>query len=393
MRSNITFFSFSTSYLPKVPDPILTVGRESDSNHFAFGIDGFLPQQQIASVQDFIAALQGKLHVGADKRTVLLQPLNQILQFVLTRIDPEIKLALVKKESYLSRLFSNESWESWMENKTALGKIVLSFADYLASTTNVEVFLRTLNAETICQANEEAASLLKPTVPRRLNKNPAVASSFWEKMWSILIATDKRITALLPFPQGVMGEEQPNCGKDIDCFTDSLIRATTTMYSHAMHLVEKGAITPEKGELYIQGLDPVTERFAEMHRSRMEESKNDKSYARAKELFDKYQADYNKKFLDREHHMKTFPPPEYFFDEDKHSPPDLFQTTSVITDETSQKKCVFTWQAIQGYMRWSIFKDEWINQLVAEGTYNYDKGKDKPTVPARESYPTSNFCK
>jgi len=79
---------------------------------------------------------------------------NKLLSSVITP-------AFFKQGGYLSRLFSDESWEEWMENRTSLGKVASQFRDCIGSSTEVSSFTERLNESVTPQASEEADALLR----------------------------------------------------------------------------------------------------------------------------------------------------------------------------------------------------------------------------------------
>jgi hypothetical protein len=56
-------------------------------------------------------------------------PLTQIFEMVIHR--KPLPQACYKPAGYLSRFFSGESWREWFESKTALGRVVAAFEDYI----------------------------------------------------------------------------------------------------------------------------------------------------------------------------------------------------------------------------------------------------------------------
>jgi hypothetical protein len=76
--------------------------------------------------------------------------------------NPNIKVAMKKQQGYLSRFFSNETWEDWVEDKTAIGKVVFAFSNYIENPyLHPKRFIQSLTPEIVKKANEHAIQLLK----------------------------------------------------------------------------------------------------------------------------------------------------------------------------------------------------------------------------------------
>ncbi len=106
-----------------------------------------------------------------------------------------IQDVLLKKSGYISRLFSNESWGEWLEEKTPLGRVISSYCDYLNSTTRADVFIRRFDQEFLEEANRNAAAILKMVNPPKKNASqqkaaPQTAStpSMWKTFFSFPMA-------------------------------------------------------------------------------------------------------------------------------------------------------------------------------------------------------------
>ncbi len=82
----------------------------------------------------------------------------------------EITHAFFKQKGYLSRLFSNESWDEWVDNRTALGKVASQFSNCIESRAEVCSFTRVRNPQLVQQANEESSVLLKGLGSREVTK-------------------------------------------------------------------------------------------------------------------------------------------------------------------------------------------------------------------------------
>ncbi len=82
----------------------------------------------------------------------------------------EITHVFFKQKSYLSRLFSNESWEEWFENRTALGKVASQFSNCIESRAEVCSFTKVMHPQLIQKANVETSVLLKGLESREVTR-------------------------------------------------------------------------------------------------------------------------------------------------------------------------------------------------------------------------------
>ena len=90
-----------------------------------------------------------------------VKSLNELLQFVSKNgVDP-IRDKLTKKTGFLSRIFSNESWNDWLENKTAIGKVVSLYCERVTHSTRLEALMDRLDKKVLEVANKDAALLLQ----------------------------------------------------------------------------------------------------------------------------------------------------------------------------------------------------------------------------------------
>ncbi|MBS0622396.1 MAG: hypothetical protein JSR80_05515 [Verrucomicrobia bacterium] len=106
-----------------------------------------------------------------------LKPLEQVFEVLTQKIDPKkggeqetnavIQRALKKENGYCIRLFSNESWAEWVEDKTALGQVVSLFTNYCESSKPLISFIKRLDEKIIEKANSEAVNLLSSLKEKR----------------------------------------------------------------------------------------------------------------------------------------------------------------------------------------------------------------------------------
>jgi len=86
-----------------------------------------------------------------------LKSLHQVLVLTTKIESPRVLRALTKTRGYLKRLFSEESWEEWTQQKTALGRIVQAY-EFLGLSE--DVWVKRLSSEVILKAEEQARRLL-----------------------------------------------------------------------------------------------------------------------------------------------------------------------------------------------------------------------------------------
>lgn len=93
-------------------------------------------------------------------RTEELKALNTLFHLIITESNEQIKQACYKSQGYFWRLYSNESWNEWLENRTYLGRIVSLFKDYLAGRISDHYIDACIGSQTILKAEGEAKQVL-----------------------------------------------------------------------------------------------------------------------------------------------------------------------------------------------------------------------------------------
>lgn len=114
-------------------------------------------------VKDFRKTLTAKVVSGkGQKANSQLESVYKVFEIVTSKKNPFVKDSLRKKEGYLSRLFSKESWPEWLENQTALGKLVALYIDYLQSPNGRSLAqVQKLDPALVEKADNEASVVLK----------------------------------------------------------------------------------------------------------------------------------------------------------------------------------------------------------------------------------------
>ena len=182
----------SSLILPYTGGNILTHSLAWDfkNNASPHNVDStFQFQQAPVKIERFVTQLQ--LKTGLTEAE--LSPLVKLMGFMLREKNTTIKYALKKNKGYISRLFSNERWSDWFEDKTALGKVISMLHDYMESPGNNNI-LKQINIEMVEEACEQAKQLLK---------NPDIAhneeeSYFYNKLRQIFIDFDKIFSRIFP---------------------------------------------------------------------------------------------------------------------------------------------------------------------------------------------------
>lgn len=77
-----------------------------------------------------------------------------------TAKSSEVAQALYKSEGYFSRLFSNETWGQWWENKSPLGKVRDAYNEHLMDLAGYKSNPISLDSTTLSEANQQAEELL-----------------------------------------------------------------------------------------------------------------------------------------------------------------------------------------------------------------------------------------
>ena len=122
-----------------------------------------------------------------------VKSLNKLLQFVSKNgVDP-IRDKLTKKTGFLSRVFSNESWNDWLENKTAIGKVVSLYCERVTHSTRLEALMDRLDKKVLEVANKDAALLLQSleqpgSIQEKETEEKTTSRSFWSSFLSLPVA-------------------------------------------------------------------------------------------------------------------------------------------------------------------------------------------------------------
>jgi DNA repair exonuclease SbcCD ATPase subunit len=141
--------------------PLLQMNRSSSSN---------TPLNKRCAVWTFLNGLQQTFQPTSGAPILDLNPLKAIFLRMTREENKTIKEALDKPRGYFFRLFSNESWEEWLEDKSALGKVVDLFKacskNDLENPTLLKRHLKkNLDIDTLKRANENAKSLIAQMHP------------------------------------------------------------------------------------------------------------------------------------------------------------------------------------------------------------------------------------
>ncbi|MBS0622397.1 MAG: hypothetical protein JSR80_05520 [Verrucomicrobia bacterium] len=156
---------------------------------------------------DFMQSLT-KTYSNSLSNVQSFKPLEQVLEVLTQKIDLKkggeqetnaiIQRALKKENGYFIRLFSNESWDEWLEDKTALGRVVSLFTDYCESSKPLTSFVKRLDEKIIEKANREAANLLSSLKEKRSVKKESSDCGL-----GLLVGSGLTLATQNPLPLGL----------------------------------------------------------------------------------------------------------------------------------------------------------------------------------------------
>lgn len=149
--------------------------------HFVteFGCQDLDYRQSITEkFNEFTKALEQKVSEDSfsfSKKKIKL--LRKLFNSIMTEENPTIKTALTKKEGYLLRLFSQESWDEWTERKTELGRVVTVFEDFMEGQVPLTNIMQRVDVRTIEKAISQAKDSLKLLYHQKLAQDQVNAKS------------------------------------------------------------------------------------------------------------------------------------------------------------------------------------------------------------------------
>lgn len=142
----------------------------------------------------------------------------------------QIKRAMHKRESYLKRFFLKETWLEWAEDRTALGRVIALFVEYMESPFILEVFMKRLDRDLLKKANEEAFRLIANIQTDVLGEESFGFEVFQETQL-MLARVDRFITSLLPLPPMVAAQDEHD---DFAKFSAQQLEETTKSAEEAL---------------------------------------------------------------------------------------------------------------------------------------------------------------
>ncbi len=143
-------------HTPAFALPVQTVME----NTFSYRSTSFTEQEISWEAKQFLHNLHR--NISLERGALDLKPLNELFDRMILEQNEIIKQVLKKSSGYFYRLFSNESWEEWLESRTPLGKVVNVFVNYLKSRPSArDRLLNHLDVDAIQRANTQAEYLLK----------------------------------------------------------------------------------------------------------------------------------------------------------------------------------------------------------------------------------------
>jgi len=304
------------------------------------------PEEIENSFKKFISALKSKA-LSTLKLHPPLEPLVEILEKVIfAEHDPAIKLAMNKPSGYIARFFSHESWEEWLENRTALGRVIEALMNCMGNPTRESATVLTeLNPTIIYKANQQAVEISRQLQSVRTSK----ANKMCGPIWECNIGSD---TAPMSGPDGELSinirDAQVECRETINYGQRDLA------YKKAFRTTMRTSYQ----ELDIESLrknmsDAMIEKVIREHAHRT--------------------ALHASHILAREQAQKRFSPEAgYYVLHDERQAP----TLTIIRRQTNN--CAREFQATPGFMHWAIFRRGETSSPVASGGYNYDPKNWQP---------------
>ncbi len=168
------FFYQTTSFSPTIYT-LPQFRKSHQENHFdGQNIIIQNSHESLVRVSTLIKDLASNLNTPKGSKSPLQALLEGTLYLPATEenkpLFAEITQAFSKQQGYLSRLFSNESWEEWSENRTALGKVASQFRNCIENRAEVCSFTNEMTSQLIQKANEESRVLLKGLGSREVTR-------------------------------------------------------------------------------------------------------------------------------------------------------------------------------------------------------------------------------
>ena len=124
------------------------------SDRLSYSTTVWVPEQTFTPLPNFFQNHSSEFVLSSKKFT----PLKRILEQVSQGVEEELKNHYYKDKGYFARFFSNESWDGWTEEHTALGKVVSLFKEY--SENPSKELIRRMRPF-LTQANREAKEIMK----------------------------------------------------------------------------------------------------------------------------------------------------------------------------------------------------------------------------------------
>lgn len=138
-----------TSFIP----PVLLPDHYSTELSRVFSIEEAFDNP----LYQFVEAAAEKIE-GADRSA-----LKHLTAYLLMMHDDDnvSPPSLLKTNGYISRLFSDESWDNWLEPRSALGQVADAHFDYVNGSISADRVLKNIDSTTIQKAASEALEILQ----------------------------------------------------------------------------------------------------------------------------------------------------------------------------------------------------------------------------------------
>lgn len=355
-------------------------------NSYEYAIDPtvYSPQQPFIYKQNTIEKAQHLFKQKLASHNELpcaFQSLNWVFTVITQEENSQIKNALKKKDGYAKRFFSTETWDEWVEDKTALGKVVSQFLNYIEGTTKVKRFIEMLDTKILLEADQEA-SLLQKSINQ--NSDPQ-GFGFIDRVTNGLKAIDKTISSFLSFPQGVSAEVDLNKIYAAVFYQNLATQKDLSLLEQLDKMNGAAAIFNENLKSQLLADNALIGSIIE-----------DQLQDRQDTLRSEYDNDYNKAIgefeeIRRKHHIpktngQKGENSEFSLFISSKTPPDYQWIWHATQMDDHQERCVLTGFATPGTFHWQITRKS-DDTIVAKGGLKYSDSTPivKPCVPKQSN--------
>lgn len=183
----MSLFLHSNTSVGSYNNPISSVNTTLSTLNIA--VVEHAPSRISSRTTEFISAIAAKFLKSGSHTNY--SALKNLIQLVSREGVAPIQDALLKKNGYLTRWFSNESWQEWSQYRTPLGRVVSMYCDHINTSQKANVSICRLDKELLEIANRDAAAILNSL---RAEKDSSQTQcemstrSFWSTFMSLPMA-------------------------------------------------------------------------------------------------------------------------------------------------------------------------------------------------------------